>query len=66
MNTDIKQMFMVNKEADFSFNLEGGGRFRVNTYYQKNTMAASFRLIPEVIPNMELWDYLLFASKLSL
>lgn len=54
MNTDIKQMFMVNKEADFSFNLESGGRFRVNTYYQKNTMAASFRLIPEVIPSMEL------------
>lgn len=54
MNTDIKQMFMVNKEADFSFNLEGGGRFRVNTYFQKNTMAASFRLIPANIPNMEL------------
>lgn len=53
MSTDIKQMFIVNKEADFSFNLEPGGRFRVNAYFQKNTQAASFRLIPEVIPGME-------------
>lgn len=53
MSTDIKQMFNVNKEADFSFNLESGGRFRVNTYYQKNTVAASFRLIPSKIPRLE-------------
>jgi twitching motility protein PilT len=53
MSPEIKQMFMVNKEADFSFKLEDGGRFRVNTYFQKSTPAASFRLIPNLIPNME-------------
>ena len=46
MNTELRQVFGVNKEADFSFTLEDGGRFRVNAYCQKNTQAASFSLIP--------------------
>lgn len=53
MNTELRQVFGVNKEADFSFTLEDGGRFRVNAYCQKNTQAASFRLIPANIPTID-------------
>jgi twitching motility protein PilT len=40
-----KDMFLVNKELDFSLELGNLGRFRVNVYWQKGTMAADFRLI---------------------
>ncbi len=53
MNTELRQIFGVNKETDFSFTLEDGGRFRVNAYCQKNTQAASFRLIPSTIPTID-------------
>jgi len=35
-----------NKEFDFSYSLAGRSRFRVNIYYQRNSLAAAFRLIP--------------------
>lgn len=48
-----KQVLLVNKELDFSFALGDKARFRVNAYYQKGTMAGSFRLIPMVIPGID-------------
>lgn len=48
-----KQVLQVNKELDFSFALGDKARYRVNAYYQKGTMAASFRLIPMVIPTID-------------
>lgn len=53
MSPDQKQVLVVNKELDFSFELEGKARFRVNAYYQKGTLAASLRLIPAKIPTIE-------------
>ncbi|HUC94577.1 MAG TPA: type IV pilus twitching motility protein PilT [Candidatus Saccharimonadales bacterium] len=43
----------VNKELDFSLPFSEKGRFRVNAYTQKNTLAAAFRLIPLIIPSIE-------------
>ena len=43
----------VNKELDFSLAFSDKGRFRVNAYTQKNSLAASFRLIPLTIPSFE-------------
>jgi len=43
----------VNKELDFSLAFSDKGRFRVNAYTQKNSLAAAFRLIPLVIPPIE-------------
>ena len=37
---------------DFSYAFEDKARFRVNTYYQKGTPAAAFRLIPLKIPSI--------------
>ena len=43
----------VNKELDFSLPFSDKGRFRVNAYTQKNSLAAAFRLIPLTIPAIE-------------
>ena len=44
-----KQTVMLeeNKELDFSFEIPGVSRFRANYYYQMDTLAAAFRIIPE-------------------
>ena len=47
-----KELFVTNKEIDFSFATQGG-RFRANVYYQKGSVAADFRLIPNVIRSIE-------------
>jgi len=52
MTGEQKQMFEVNKEIDFSFQMEQA-RFRVNAYVQKGVPAGSFRLVPLTIPTME-------------
>lgn len=48
-----KELFLVNKEIDFSFAFGEVGRFRVNAYYQKGYPSASLRLIPTKIRNIE-------------
>lgn len=43
----------VNKEIDFSLSFSEKGRFRVNAYTQKGSMAVAFRSIPLAIPEIE-------------
>jgi twitching motility protein PilT len=45
------ERFQVNKEVDFSLEVEGKGRFRVNAYTQKGTYGIAARRIPFEIPN---------------
>jgi twitching motility protein PilT len=42
-----------NKAFDFSFVRKSIGRFRANLHYQRGTLAASVRLLPESIPTLE-------------
>ncbi len=48
-----KEILNVNREIDFSFELPGQGRFRVNAYHQRGTMALSLRLIPLYVKTIE-------------
>ena len=48
-----KDVFLVNKELDFSVELGNLGRFRVNVYWQKGTMAAALRLISTRIRSIQ-------------
>lgn len=48
LTTEQKELFLTNKELDFSIQ-SSVGRFRVNVYNQKGTYAAAFRLIPDKI-----------------
>jgi len=43
----------TNKEIDFSYEIEGKTRFRVNVYYQRGYLSAAFRLIPSKIKSLE-------------
>lgn len=53
LNSEQIERLMVNKELDFSLPFSNVGRFRVNAYTQKNSLAAAFRLIPLAIPTFE-------------
>ncbi|MDZ7586194.1 MAG: type IV pilus twitching motility protein PilT [Patescibacteria group bacterium] len=48
-----KDKFLVNKELDLSVAFGTLGRFRVNVYFQQNSMAAALRLISEKIRSIE-------------
>lgn len=48
-----KELLIANKEIDFSYQFGQEGRFRINAYFQKGTMAAAFRLIPARIKTIE-------------
>ena len=47
-STADKELLLTNKEIDYSV-AYGTNRFRANAYYQKGTIAADFRLIPDKI-----------------
>ncbi len=53
-----KESFLKNKSLDFSFGYGGGdygnlGRFRINIYYQRGTIAGAFRLLPPKVKTIE-------------
>jgi len=41
------------RDLDFSTTLDDGHRFRVNAHYQRDTIAISFRVIPNHIPTID-------------
>ncbi|MDH4179623.1 MAG: PilT/PilU family type 4a pilus ATPase, partial [Armatimonadota bacterium] len=45
--------FEESHELDFSHGIAKLGRFRVNVYFQRGSVAAAFRLIPRSIPTFE-------------
>jgi len=53
LTEEQKEILLVNKEIDFSFSYQEKGRFRVNAYHQKGTMAVALRLLPLTIPKIE-------------
>ncbi len=53
MTEEQQQRLLRDKEIDISYNLEGGVRFRVNIFFQENTIAAALRLIPRNIRTIE-------------
>ncbi len=40
-------------ELDFAISIEGLGRFRGNAHYNRHSLEAAFRHIPDVIPNLQ-------------
>lgn len=58
LTNEQKEMFLANKELDFSFGYGGGvygnkGRFRANVYYQRRFLSGAFRLFPPNIRTIE-------------
>ena len=50
---DRFKVFEEKRDLDFSTNLDDGHRFRVNAHYQRDTIAISFRVIPNQIPALD-------------
>src|SRR3989338_4968164 len=42
-----------NRELDFTYDVPGLSRFRVNVHFQRNSVAASIRTIPREVPGFE-------------
>ncbi|WP_094547045.1 type IV pilus twitching motility protein PilT [Petroclostridium xylanilyticum] len=53
LNESQLKAFQEKGEMDLSFSLAGIGRFRVNVFKQRGTMAAAIRLVASKIPNPE-------------
>ncbi len=52
MTAEQLERLKLRKEVDFSFGYNDT-RFRTNTYFQKGNLAASLRLIPKIIKNLQ-------------
>jgi len=51
LNNSQRQRLETDWQLDFAYSIPGVGRFRVNTYFQRGTIGAAFRLIPtETVP----------------
>ena len=53
LTQDQREQLERNWEYDFSYSLTGQARFRVNAYYQRNSVSAAFRIIPMEIRTLE-------------
>lgn len=58
LSSTQKESLASERNLDFSYGYGGGnygdkGRFRVNCYYQRGTLAAAFRLLPSEIRTLE-------------
>ena len=53
LSTDQQKQLEVNRQLDFSYGVPGLGRFRVNVHFQRDSLAAAFRHIPEELRTLE-------------
>ncbi len=53
LSQDQRQRLENEWEMDFSYSVPGRARFRVNAYFQRNSLGAAFRLIPVQIKKLE-------------
>ncbi|MCD5406999.1 MAG: type IV pilus twitching motility protein PilT [Desulfotomaculum sp.] len=53
MNEEQFEYFMATGEMDFSYSIDQVGRFRINAFKQRNSVAIAIRLIKMEIPTIE-------------
>ncbi|MCR5517053.1 MAG: type IV pilus twitching motility protein PilT [Lachnospiraceae bacterium] len=53
LNTRLRETLLEKGEVDFSLSVNNVGRFRVNCFRQRGTLAAAFRLVTTRIPTPE-------------
>ncbi len=53
LSDDRRKQLEANREIDFAYEYKGGQRFRINAYYQKGSLAAALRLIPNKIRSID-------------
>jgi twitching motility protein PilT len=53
LSTEQQKVLETRRQIDFSHAIPGLARFRVNTYFQRDSVGAAFRLIPDMIKTLE-------------
>ena len=53
LSSERQKQFEIKRQLDFSHSIPGLARFRVNVYFQKESIAAAFRLIPDELKTLE-------------
>jgi twitching motility protein PilT len=53
LSTERQKLLEINRQLDFSYAIPGVARFRVNAYFQRESLGAAFRLIPESLKTLE-------------
>jgi len=53
VGADKFKIFEENRDFDFSTTIDDGARFRVNAHYQRDTIAISFRVIPNQVLSID-------------
>jgi twitching motility protein PilT len=53
LTQEQRQRLETDWELDFSYSVPGRARFRVNAYFQRNSLGAAFRLIPIEVRNID-------------
>jgi twitching motility protein PilT len=53
LSTERQKHFEVNRQLDLSYSIPGLARFRVNVYFQRESVGAAFRLIPDELKTLE-------------
>ncbi|MGH2937983.1 MAG: type IV pilus twitching motility protein PilT [Solirubrobacterales bacterium] len=53
LNDDQRKRFEIEKQLDFAYAIPGVARFRVNCFFQRGSVSAAFRLVPQEIPSLD-------------
>lgn len=53
LSTEQQKHFEINRQIDISYSIPGLARFRVNVYFQRESLGAAFRLIPAELKTFE-------------
>ncbi len=52
LTNDQRQKLETDWQIDFAYSIPGKARFRVNSYFQRASLSAAFRLIPHDMPSL--------------
>src|SRR5947209_20605362 len=53
LNSEQQKQFEIKRQLDFAYAMPGLARFRVNVYYQRESVGAALRVIPQEIKSLE-------------
>ena len=53
LNDDQRKRFENHKQLDFAYSIPNVARFRVNCFFQRGSVSAAFRLVPQDIPALD-------------
>jgi twitching motility protein PilT len=53
MSTEQQKQLEIKRQLDLSYSIPGLARFRVNIYFQRESLGAAFRMIPSDIKSLE-------------